>query len=258
MQDVWIDWAAVALSVLMAIGYEWVVIRRAERDPTGVARTAHGDVRAAWAFALGRHKGSEIIAVQTLRNSLMSATIVASTAALALMGSISLVAPAISRGEALLDPTPGRVIELLLMTVLFASFVCAALAMRLYNHAGFLMAFPVESSQRRALDPVAALYLRRAGFCYSWSLRLFFCVAPLVSGLVAPILMPVATLGLVWALKMFDRPPPAWGGLAALEASQDATARADAASEAAAAARGAARGPDAVVAGSRADSKTRP
>ncbi len=224
----WYEWLAVALAILIAAGYEVAVVRRARRDPTGVARTAHGDFRAAWAIALGRQPGSEIIAVQTLRNSLMSATIIASTAALALMGSVSLLGTALTHGEPLIHLSPRTAIALLLMADLFCSFVSSALSMRMYNHAGFLMAFPVNSPQRRALEPVAALYVRRAGFYYSWSLRLFFCVAPLVAGLFAPVLTPFTTIGLLWALAMFDRPPPSSSSADVAEAVQAAGAAVEA------------------------------
>jgi O-acetylhomoserine/O-acetylserine sulfhydrylase-like pyridoxal-dependent enzyme len=44
---------------------------------------AHADLREEWLAALSEHPGSEVLAVQTLRNSLIAATM---TAALRLMG----------------------------------------------------------------------------------------------------------------------------------------------------------------------------
>ena len=41
--------------------------------------------------------------------------------------------------------------------VLFASYVCSAMAMRFYGHASFVMSMPVASPERQALNPLAAL-----------------------------------------------------------------------------------------------------
>ena len=88
----WLDsplaaWLTLGLAVALVAGYELVLHRRMRRRPSSLARSAHALLRAEWVDALSTQAGSEILAVQTLRNSLMSATITASTAALALMGS---------------------------------------------------------------------------------------------------------------------------------------------------------------------------
>ncbi len=228
LPDSTVDWLAIAIALAMFLLYELRVLVVGRRDPSRVARSAHGDFRAAWAMALGRKPGMEIVAVQTLRNSLMSATIIASTAALALMGSASIVGGLLAHDGSMVA-APRTAIVLLLMGVLFGAFVESALAMRMFSHAGYLMAFPVDSPQRAALDPVAALYLRRAGFHYSWSLRLMFCVAPLVAGLFHATLMPFAAAGLLVALYAFDRPPPTTSAAIAAEAASEASAAGQAA-----------------------------
>jgi uncharacterized membrane protein len=175
-----------------------------------MARYAHARMRADWAAALSQRPGFEIVAVQTLRNSLMSATIGASTAALALMGTITLAGGTLVEGMAHLRNDGGSslrpVLEALLMLALFASYVCSSMAMRYYNHAGFVMSMPALSEERRPLEPMARSYVERAGLLYSWGLRCFLMVAPLVAGIVNPLLMPVMTAVLVAVLWYFDRP----------------------------------------------------
>jgi len=80
------------------------------------------------------------------------------------------------------------------------------MAMRYYNHAGFVMSMPAQSAERRPLDPMAQVYVERAGLLYSWGLRFFLMIAPLVAGIVNPLLIPVMTAGLVFVLWLFDRP----------------------------------------------------
>lgn len=209
MRDQSIAWTAFAVSSLTFGAYEAWVWWTGRRRPDRMARSAHARMRIDWAEALSRRPGFEIVAVQTLRNSLMSATIGASTAALALMGTITLAGGSLAQG--LSELHGGRmqlrpVLEGLLMLALFASYVCSAMAMRYFNHAGFVMSMPVDSEQRKPLEPLARDYVERAGLLYGWGLRFFLMVAPLVAGIVNPLVMPAMTVVLVIVLWYFDRP----------------------------------------------------
>lgn len=93
-----------------------------------------------------------------------------------------------------------------IVAVLFASYVCSAMAMRHFNHAGLVMSMPVASAARKALNPMASAYVERAGLLYSWGLRFFLMVAPVVVGIVNAWAMPLMTLLLIAVLAYFDRP----------------------------------------------------
>lgn len=200
------NWIAFGIATLTFAAYEIWVLWIGWRHPGRIARSAHAFMRASWVDALSRQPGFEIVAVQALRNSLMSATIAASTAALALMGTISLASSTIE--SATFDGTPPLriVLEILLMATLFASYVCSAMSMRYFSHAGFVMSMPVASQERAALNPMAKEYVKRAGLLYSWALRFFLIISPLVVGIVRPWGMPFMTVALVVALWFFDRP----------------------------------------------------
>jgi len=204
------SWAAAGVTVVVLAAYELLLLRMQRRNPAMLARSAHANLREEWFAALSKQKGSEILAVQTLRNSLMSATMTASTAALGLIGAATLLAPSITSSigtfNNLASPFTARlVMELVLMGVLFASLVCSAMAVRYYNHAGFILSMPVDSSERSRWGPTAVAYLRRAGFLYSWGLRHLLMVAPLLAFIVYPLAGPVAALLVVAALFGFDR-----------------------------------------------------
>jgi uncharacterized membrane protein len=204
-----VAWALVAVSVLIFAVYEFYVLRLGRTHPDRMARYAHARMRVAWVASVSHQPGFEIVAVQALRNSLMSATIVASTAALALMGTVTLAGSTIESSLANLH-THGisvrLVLEALLMGVLFASYVCSSNAMRYFNHACFVMAMPVGSEQRALWTPLASDYVERAGILYSWGLRTFLMVAPVVAGIVNPYTMPAMTLVLIAVQAWFDRP----------------------------------------------------
>lgn len=162
MDLIW-SWAALVTSVLLIGGYELRLWATERSNPRSTARSAHAALREEWVRALSGQGGSEIVAVQTLRNSLMSATISASTAALALVGTLSLTVSSASQGLGLFGLTrlsPGLVIELMLLGTLFASYVCSATAMRYFSHAGFVMSLPVASPERDRLRAARGLAVR--------------------------------------------------------------------------------------------------
>lgn len=200
-------WIAFAGSALAFVAYEAWSIWLGRRYPERLARSTHARMRVSWVAALSRQQGFEIVAVQALRNSLMSATIAASTAALALVATVTLASGNIASTVASGKTTARAVLEILLMATLFASYVCSAMAMRYFSHAGFVMSMPAAAPEREALNPMAAEYVERAGLLYSWGLRFFLMVAPLVAGIVSWLAMPPMTLALIAVMWWFDRPP---------------------------------------------------
>ena len=101
--------------------------------------------------------------------------------------------------------TPRLVLELLLLTLLFASLVCSAMAVRYYNHVGFISGMPVESEARKRWAQAGTAYVRRAGILYSWGLRHLILVAPILACLLHPIAGPIAAVLVVVVLGRFDR-----------------------------------------------------
>lgn len=154
--------------------------------------------------------GSEIIAVQTLRNSLMSATLTTSTAALGLMGTVTLAASSL---HAMLTDSsslaawvqPRALMEVLLMVALFSAMACSAMAVRYLNHASYILSMPVMSVTRQNWQGTGIHHLRRGGVLYGWGLRSLLMVAPLVVSIVSPLAGPLASLGLLVVLWQLDQ-----------------------------------------------------
>src|SRR3990167_10229874 len=96
-----IPWLSLFLSLSILGAYELNLSRLSRRQPLATARSAHALLLVEWVQALSRQAGSEIVAVQALRNSLMSATITASTAALALMGTLTVTSTTVAQDMAL-------------------------------------------------------------------------------------------------------------------------------------------------------------
>ncbi len=96
-------WIAAALTVAISVGYELVLMQMQRRNPATLAWSTHANLREEWFAALSQQPVSEILAVQTLRNSLMSATMTASTAALGLIGAATLLVPSLNSSFGTLD-----------------------------------------------------------------------------------------------------------------------------------------------------------
>lgn len=202
------SWTAALATVAILVAYEIVLAFGQRMRPDRLARTAHARLREEWFHAMATEPGSELLAVQTLRNSLMSATMTASTAVLGLMGTVTLAAPSLHAGlglQALPVFTPRLALELALLGLLFASLVASVMAVRYYNHAGFICSMPVGSAVRQHWTAAGAHYVRRAGVLYGWGLRHLVMVAPLVASILLPVAGPPAALVVVVVMASLDR-----------------------------------------------------
>lgn len=206
-----IAWLLAIATVGLLVCYEAGLALAQWHNPGRMARSAHASLREDWLDALAHQKGSEILAVQTLRNSMMSATMTASTAVLGLLGTVTLAAPSLqaSFGESAYPIfTPRLALELALLALLFASLVSSAMALRYYNHAGFISGMPVDSEARKKWNAAGRIYVRRAGVLYSWGLRQLVLVGPLLASILYPAAGPVAALLVIAVLFGFDRVAP--------------------------------------------------
>ncbi len=171
---------------------------------------AHDQLRQDWLSAMSAQAGTEILAVQTLRNSVMTATMTASTAALGLMGALGLAAPALSalsEGGGSPAWTPALASELTVMLLLVLTLVSTTLSIRYYHHAGFVCAMPVGSAMRVQWLPTGQLHLQSAGRLYSLGLRSLVWVTPFLAGLVQPVAGAAVALLIATALLLADRSP---------------------------------------------------
>lgn len=197
-------WWAWGVTVAIMVGYALYLALWAD---TAAWRT-HGLLRQDWLDAMSAQPGSEVLAVQTLRNSVMTATMTASTAALGLMGALGLAAPALrtlseSGGSPLL--TPALAGEITVMLLLVLTLVSTTLSIRYYHHTGFVCAMPVGSAPRAKWMDTGRRHLRSGGLLYSVGLRSLVWVTPFLAGLVLPLAGVVVATLVAAALLMTDR-----------------------------------------------------
>ncbi len=217
LTDYWryiVDLAAFILCLTVLGGYQWRLVRRSRKSPTLTVQGMNALARAAWVERV-MAEDRDVMAVQTLRNSTMAATLMASTAVILILGILNMLANADKIGPALhvLNPAgsfePGIwVFKLMLILVdFFVAFFAFCLAVRGYNHVGFLINVPMGSGDHGVTPARVALHLNRAAAYYSIGMRTYYFSVPLVLWLFGPVWMLIATMGLLAILRHLDHLP---------------------------------------------------
>lgn len=208
------DAAAFFLSALLILIYQLYMRRRAARNPAYTVQGVNTIARTAWVENIMR-EGKDILAVQTLRNSTMAATFLASTAILLIIGVLTLSGQGQELGNAwhalnVGGSTHAQVWMLKLILLLldfFIAFFSFAMSIRVYNHVGYMINVPL-AARRKVISPQhVAHHLNRAGNYYSIGMRAYYYAVPLVFWLFGPLFMLAATLILIPVLYRLDRAP---------------------------------------------------
>lgn len=209
-----VDAVCLAASVLALAAYHLYMRHRLRHDPTFTVQAVNTIARTAWVENV-MAGGKDILAVQTLRNSTMAATFLASTAVLLVMGTLTLSGQgsqleaswhALNKVGAVHSEI--WIVKLLLLLLdFFVAFFSFASAIRLFNHVGYMINVPL-SLEHKAISPQhVAIHLNRAGGHYSIGMRAFYFAVPLVFWLFGPLFMLAATLVLLVVLYRHDRAP---------------------------------------------------
>jgi uncharacterized membrane protein len=208
------DLAAAAFSAFVIGAYHLFIHQQLKRDPLYTVQAINALARNAWVEEVMK-AGKDILAVQTLRNSTMAATFLASTAALLIIGTLTLT----EQGEKLSDTWHSLNLHgststglwqfklLLLIGDFLAAFVFFSQSIRLLNHVGFMINVPLARGHKAISAQHVALHLNRAGRAHSMGMRAYYFSVPLVFWLFGPLYMVVASLVLVVVLYTLDRAP---------------------------------------------------
>ena len=183
----------------------WVYIRHPERTSRGRADR----LRRAWVEAV-RARNGDILAIQTLRNWVMTASVFASTT---IMIGLGLVAASfqglnmanLSNAVSFL-PMGGdlaRIKVLILAILFFSAFLRFVIALRFYNQTGFLINLPAGIFAGVAEDEIAETLNSAAGQ-YNRGSRIFLLTIPFVLWLVGPDWFLLGVIITLFSLHRFD------------------------------------------------------
>jgi len=208
------DVLSLALSVLVLVGYHVALGIKVRRDPSYTVQAVNRIARSEWVEHI-MQEGKDILAVQTLRNSTMAATFLASTAVLMVIGVLTLSGQSdkLETTWHSLNVFGARhaglwTFKLLFLLVdLFFAFFSFAMSIRIFNHVGYMINVPLTNVHKVFTPRHVAGHLNRAGRFYSFGMRAYYFAVPLLFWLFGPHLMLMATLGLVYILYRLDRAP---------------------------------------------------
>lgn len=210
------DLVALAVSVIIIVCYHVYLRRLARRSPAAVLSHTATSARTAWVKSIMADDSSGILAIQTLRNTTMAATFLASTAILLMLGVLTLSGrgPGLNEswhylnlaGSLLPALWPIKLLALLLL--LFFAFFCFSNAVRLLNHVGYMITIRNGSGADYYSPSQVAGELNRGGRYFSLGVRTFYYITPVVFWLFGPLFMVGATGVLVTILlPRIDRRP---------------------------------------------------
>jgi uncharacterized membrane protein len=206
------DLVSLGVSVLLLGAYHYYLKRQLRRNPTYTIQAVNNIVRTAWVEGIMANSSKDILAIQTLRNSTMAATFLASTAVLLILGTLTLSGQGAQfsntwHGLNVAGTTAPElwVIKLLLLVIdFFVAFFSFSISIRIFNHVGYMINIPPTLKDYLTPQRVAA-HLNRAGRFYTTGMRAYYFSVPLVFWLFGPHLMVLATVGLIVVLYRLDR-----------------------------------------------------
>jgi uncharacterized membrane protein len=209
------DLASFLVSVLLVAAYHLFLRHKIKNDPAYTVQAINRIARTAWVETIMQDDKNAVLAVQTLRNSTMAATFLASTAVLMIIGVLTLS----EQGDKLeatwhalnmvgaINPMLWMVKLILLLLDLFVAFFSFSMAIRVFNHVGYMINVPLGLNHKMITPAHVATHLNRAGHFYSLGMRAYYFLVPLVFWLFGPHFMLVATIGLLMVLYRLDRAP---------------------------------------------------
>jgi uncharacterized membrane protein len=206
-----IEFGLSPVALLLLALYHFLLYRKMSIDPLSTSLGLARRARELWVINIVRGN-KDILAVQTLRNWTMAATFLASTAIIIGLGIFNLALTADKQGElSLLISHFGSnqprlwLGKLILLGVDFLfTFYNFTLAVRYFNHTGFMINLPADAGTEISIDDVADI-LERGGTHYMLGMRGYYLAIPLTLWLFGPLWLLAGTLVLVVALYRLDR-----------------------------------------------------
>jgi uncharacterized membrane protein len=220
VNELYFNSTALLLSATLVLTYYGYLRARLRNNPSYTIQAVNASARAAWVeYIMSGSGGTEVLAVQTLRNSTMAATFLASTAILLIMGVLNLMPKDTGGTAALLQAVQQHAVEgdlatlklLSLLVDFFCAFFCFSLAVRLYNHVGYLINAHETGNSPHTPAFVARL-LNRSGRYYSLGMRAYYFSVPLVFWQFGPWYLIGGAIALVTVLYTVDVAPETIAG----------------------------------------------
>ncbi len=209
------DITAFSISGLLMLIYYLSLKRRTHRLPNSCVQSVNAMIRERWVKMIMTGSNMEILAIQTLRNSVMAASFMATTATLLIVGVLNL-SEKIGQWAENLQPLfsfcqTSNDLWQLKLGILLLSFAVAfyyfAMAIRFFNHVGYMINLPFDAATDNGLYQQTCAYLNKAGSYYTFGIRTFFFGLPIISWFFGAYFLLFSTVCLIAGLSLLDRVP---------------------------------------------------
>lgn len=200
---------ALAGSIAMLLAYHLYLQAQLRSNPRYTIQAINNTARTAWVVSVMASGNKDVLAVQTLRNSTMAATFLASTAILLIIGVLNLsqTGGGLLRAVDARDAAPLYLLKLTpLLLDLFGAFFFFSFAIRMYNHVGYLINSGGQPGSPATPHYVARL-LNRGGAYYTLGMRAYYLSVPFVFWLLGSLYLLAATCVVIAVLYHVDRSP---------------------------------------------------
>ncbi|MGB3211042.1 MAG: DUF599 domain-containing protein [Desulforhopalus sp.] len=206
----WLELILVGAGAALIIAYHRYLYTKVRRHPLTTAIGITNHARQMWVKEIRKDK-RDILAVQTLRNQVMTATFLASTSIIISLGLFSAAfRPGtfveVSHALNQLGTTTEALwmFKLMLLGILFFyAFLNFTLALRYYNHSGFMIN-TYEQNDSTVSDEAVTLILNHGALHYTIGMRGFYLSIPLALWMFGPIWMLAGCLVMVAVLYHLD------------------------------------------------------
>lgn len=205
---------ATTVSGLLIVFYYLYLAIKLHLTPNASVHAFNAGIRRQWVSMIMASGKMDILAVQTLRNSVMAANFMASTSVLLIIGTLNLsekignwvldkhwFAPEQSLSNQFWQLKLG-----LLLLDFFIAFFCFSMAIRLFNHVGYMINLP-QGTADESLALRTFGYLNRAGRYYTLGNRAFYFSLPVIMWFFGPYFLLLGTVLLVIGLAILDKAP---------------------------------------------------
>jgi uncharacterized membrane protein len=149
------DYVAISISGALMLGYHVYYVYNLMNRPQRVVAGWTTMVRKQWVLEILKKKGGDILAVQTLRNWILSATFLATVSMFISFGLLQFLA----QSARVVNPTSNTLIiqvltdemigtkTVVILVFNFISFFCFSQSIRYFNHVGFTINIPMEGTE---------------------------------------------------------------------------------------------------------------
>ncbi|KAI6679129.1 hypothetical protein NL676_033010 [Syzygium grande] len=207
----YMDLMLVPLGFLVMIGYHAWLWHQVRTQPLSTIIGTNAHARRFWVSAMIKdNEKKNILVVQTLRNTIMGSTLMATTSILLSTGLAAVISSTYSVKKPLNDTVYGAHGEftvalkyVTLLTLFLFSFLCHSLSICFINQVGILINAPQDSNA--VVSPEYLVELLDKGFVLNTvGNRLFYAGLPLLLWIFGPVLVFLFSLTLVPILYNLD------------------------------------------------------